>query len=645
MKIAMRRVEHLCLLCLLSFLLLSTACMLWSAVHHAHGDSMTEFRALPPHDHPSAPSKTLLVTSAASSAEAAEALRLVTWLNDTACRMPLTVLCTPKTLPQLVSGMEHRHSACVTLLAVESSTAAADVLSWSAFRYFQRTVLFLPASSFVRGVDDVVQRIQNVAPLALSSLCDRAIRHLPQEEQDAAAADPSSAAAVQAQGQEAAAAQLPALLVTNDVRTQSGHALACARDLAAAQSIARSLRHVSRAQLPTAPKVTQRLVSPTLSEFSVAVGFHHTAAPSEPIEFGGDGGGGITAPAHISKLMCDLDERGHSGHVQVHTSVLGTRDRVFSARAASHCPLAYVAMLTDAAYFPGVLALFDSLRRTGSLDPDTRAPHQDGDCIHALLLISDELEERHTLALHVLSHFDFVLVQWVSPILYHVQGGHTRAWYSNWTVLRVWSLERYTRVLYLDLDTLALKNLSHLLRDPWHSFGEPTALQPPPRNLPALAGSKLAAALNYRTLSAQWESDTVNGGVLLLEPDAPLFALLCERRFESESPTGGVQPFLNEWLGGSVYLLDKLSYNVNAHSYEAHADMWSDAEQYLVHYTGAKPWAKRPEFIAQKTSASTRALSSHTGRTDSRDPWLAWFEMEPEPLMLSKRCFAPVERE
>ena len=172
-------------------------------------------------------------------------------------------------------------------------------------------------------------------------------------------------------------------------------------------------------------------------------------------------------------------------------------------------PFAYVTLVTSDDFVLGAQLLAYSLRKQQCKEP-------------LLCIVTPNLTP-HSLQLLTASSYTLLLVHPLPcPFRSHV---------SSWsavglTKLRIFSLTRYSRLLYIDADCLVLQNLDHLFRTP-HSPTFPFAAAPdisPP--------------------------DRFNAGVLLLAPDLRLYQHMIESLPAVGSWDGGDTGYLNNLFPG-----------------------------------------------------------------------------------------------
>ena len=134
----------------------------------------------------------------------------------------------------------------------------------------------------------------------------------------------------------------------------------------------------------------------------------------------------------------------------------------------------------------------------------------------------------------------------------------------NFVKLRLWQLEQFQRVIFLDADTLVIRNIDRL-------FGYP----------------EFAAAPNlYESLN---DFHRLNSGVFVAEPsqrtfDAMLARLDQPEAFWSRTDQTFLQTWFPEWHG-LPYL-----YNVLQYVWFNLPQLWQWTSIYVIHYQYEKPW-------------------------------------------------------
>ncbi|MFO1208137.1 MAG: glycosyltransferase [Amaricoccus sp.] len=226
---------------------------------------------------------------------------------------------------------------------------------------------------------------------------------------------------------------------------------------------------------------------------------------------------------------------------------------------------AYVTLVTNADYLPGATALLNSLRRTGTtadlvvlatggVDAVALAPLAARARLAAceLLPTSRAFNEAHS---RREQHARAPFTKGEKPAF------HTPL--DNFAKLRLWQLP-YARVVFLDADTVVLKNIDRLFDYPEFS----------------------AAPNVYESLA---DFRRLNSGVFAARPDAATFAAMLARldtpgAFWKRTDQTFLEDFFPDWQGLPVYdnLLQYVWLNLPA--------LWDWKLARVVHYQYEKPW-------------------------------------------------------
>jgi glycogenin glucosyltransferase len=167
---------------------------------------------------------------------------------------------------------------------------------------------------------------------------------------------------------------------------------------------------------------------------------------------------------------------------------------------------AIVTLVTNDEFVVGAQMLAYSLRKV-----DTRYP--------LYILITDAVSTANRLALAE-SGYRLILVE---PLA-HANQSHVSSWVDvGYTKLRIWQLEHFERLLYIDADVLAQRNVDHLLS-------------------PALDPVSFAAAPDT------FPPDHFNAGIMLVRPSRHIFAAMVRRMAVQGSYDGGDTGFLNAFF-------------------------------------------------------------------------------------------------
>lgn len=219
---------------------------------------------------------------------------------------------------------------------------------------------------------------------------------------------------------------------------------------------------------------------------------------------------------------------------------------------------AYVTLLTHGDdYVPGAEALGQSLVRTGSTVP-------------RVVMVTSDVPDAARRAVEA-SGWQVVEVEGIAnpeatelfPRFRHV-----------FTKLRVFGLEGFDQVVFLDADTLVLQNIDDL-------FGR----------------AEFAAAPDFLM------ADEFNSGVMLLTPSPALLDRMLKALGEAGSYDGGDQGFLNQFIGdwytGPPERRLPAAYNTHHFIYQfidSHPRLRDTLGPTIkiIHYTVQKPWQDRP---------------------------------------------------
>lgn len=226
---------------------------------------------------------------------------------------------------------------------------------------------------------------------------------------------------------------------------------------------------------------------------------------------------------------------------------------------------AYATLLGSPDYLPGVLALARSLRRVEAAapllvlcpfeDPGLEALEREGAQLRPIrpLPVSEAFRERHQRKqLHQAAPF----TKGEKPTFHDPL--------SNFGKLRLWELEEFDRVVFLDGDTLVLQNVDRLLAYP-EFCGAPNV---------------------YESLD---DFGRLNSGVFTLQPnrrtfDRMLGLLDAPGRFWRRTDQTFLQEFFPAWHGLPVFdnLLQYVYFNLPG--------LWQWRQIRVLHFQYEKPW-------------------------------------------------------
>lgn len=256
---------------------------------------------------------------------------------------------------------------------------------------------------------------------------------------------------------------------------------------------------------------------------------------------------------------------------------------------------AYVTLVAGRAYLQGALALARSLKRTGTSAPLVALARPDVPDLDALEAegcrivpvasppVSDELRARHTRAAQ---HAAAPFTKGSKPDFHDPL--------ENFNKLRLWELEEYRRVVFLDADTVVLRNIDRLFEYP-----------------------EGAAAPNlYESLD---DFHRLNSGVFVAAPSRRTFADMCEAldrpgAFWRRTDQTFLERYWPDWHGLPY------TYNTLQYVYLNLPALWRWDRIRVLHYQYEKPW--------QEDHPKREALAPLI------DVWWRIFEDRPLPCEL-----------
>ncbi len=253
---------------------------------------------------------------------------------------------------------------------------------------------------------------------------------------------------------------------------------------------------------------------------------------------------------------------------------------------------AYVTTLCNGdGYLPGIEALGKSLELAGAEHPKLVLVTADVPATARQQLLKEGWLVR-----------DIIAIDNPNPAT-----GQLYARFANtFTKLRVFELEGFDKVVYLDADTIVLQNIDDLFERP-----------------------AFAAAPDF------FLPDRFNSGVMVIEPDAALFARMTAELFSAASYDGGDQGFLNtflpSWYAMPVEHRLPCGYNMQHFIFQflrGHDSLRAqlESEAKVIHYSVQKPW------LAKSTLSGGSAAW-----------WSMYFGVHPEEESGWKRRLHSVE--
>lgn len=234
---------------------------------------------------------------------------------------------------------------------------------------------------------------------------------------------------------------------------------------------------------------------------------------------------------------------------------------------------AYITLLSNDRYLQGVIGLKNALDKTNARYP----------LICALSVEVPEICE------DVLNNNGIHCMRFSKPALANrlSSEGHFAHWDFTFDKLKIWELEEYETLVFLDSDMLILKNLDHLFEN---------------KNFTSVcAGKAVPGHEHYKGL---------NSGLIVIKPNKKIADELCSlanditsKRTDNTKFIGDqdiLQAYLTNWDNDLTLQLDQ-SYNVFADCLKFYIeglgyslDPESSKPLYVIHFIGrTKPWMKR----------------------------------------------------
>ncbi|KAG8752654.1 hypothetical protein FRC12_011845 [Ceratobasidium sp. 428] len=284
---------------------------------------------------------------------------------------------------------------------------------------------------------------------------------------------------------------------------------------------------------------------------------------------------------------------------------------------------AFVTLLTNPSYLPGVLVLHDSLqsRPVSSAYP-------------LIVMITPSVPRE---SLEILRQRNIktrsVMPMGPEPGKWSVDP-HDSRFIDAWTKLRVFELSEFERVVLLDADMLVRKNMDELMHldlpEDWIAGAHACACNPrrlkhyPADWIPENCAHTLMrhptclSAPPQITKSSPRPYGLINTGLVVCTPSARLAAEV--QHFLKTSPRVSEymfadQDLISDFFTGRWKPLPYI-YNALKTSRFTHSTMWRDEEVKCVHYVLDKPWMERPSW---ESEAAEAVKVTHGWWWDARD--------------------------
>ena len=212
-------------------------------------------------------------------------------------------------------------------------------------------------------------------------------------------------------------------------------------------------------------------------------------------------------------------------------------------------------VITNDSYIPGVVCLAKSLTLCNVKYP-------------LICLVTDKVTENGRARLSE--------AQVVFREVQGIKGGDAQ-FGDSFTKLRLWEQTDFAKIVYLDADTVAIRNPDDLF--------EPT--------LSVRIFEICSIILNWSYVLACPDSsspDVFNSGMMVLTPSQKVFQDMLHKKTTLKSYDNADQGFLNAYFGGRWYAMP-YKYNSRRGLYDRHPPGWYQVQdKRIIHFTHKKPW-------------------------------------------------------
>ncbi|CAF1049637.1 unnamed protein product [Adineta ricciae] len=219
------------------------------------------------------------------------------------------------------------------------------------------------------------------------------------------------------------------------------------------------------------------------------------------------------------------------------------------------------------------------------------ALYTDNNFLEGALLLGYTIKKYHPHYQMYIMHFENVLsnrtlcslrqVGWIPRIVRNISPPLQGTWLhfiNQFTKITLWNMTEFDSIIYLDIDTLVLNDISHL-----HE----------------LVTDPSRTRFEFAAVADNWHGKFAyhfNAGVLVLHPSTSVFNELIRTMSlpNNYHPTMAEQAFLNAFFQ-LRYLQLPLIYNVNLAMYSSYSDLWQRMQRdfRVVHFTLVKPFLKQ----------------------------------------------------
>jgi lipopolysaccharide biosynthesis glycosyltransferase len=250
---------------------------------------------------------------------------------------------------------------------------------------------------------------------------------------------------------------------------------------------------------------------------------------------------------------------------------------------------AWITMMTTDNYVDGVIVLAYSLLRAGSK-------------YRLLVMLTPTVTDGARTRLARLDNCQLVDVNAITP-----PPGKTNYAFpyfgESWTKLTIWKFEQYRRLVWLDADMLAVRNMDELFD-----------IEVDPKSIAAVPQCA-CNGMRFESFPAYFKPENCiyhglpghlrlfNAGLLVITPSTRLYDEFVNALHELDLSRQhfAEQDMLNGYFADRWHALD-YSYNATIGISRAHPEIWSLDTVKNIHYAGEKPWHRDMETAEAQQS-------------------------------------------
>ncbi|EDR05163.1 glycosyltransferase family 8 protein [Laccaria bicolor S238N-H82] len=223
----------------------------------------------------------------------------------------------------------------------------------------------------------------------------------------------------------------------------------------------------------------------------------------------------------------------------------------------------------------------------------------------------------HALCIVTAAGWEPQSIQFIPPP-HHGKGVHQR-FKDQYTKLNIWTFDQLgiEKLVYLDADTLVLKNFDELFEMPFNFAAVPDVYEP---------GDRRGFTISF------------NAGVLAIQPSSAVFKDMREKietaRFP---PVEAEQSFLNHYYGAKGVRLP-YAYNMNLAIKKRSLELWENLKEEgkIVHYTLFKPFKGLSRRVSTRVEEEEAIRDAATQDGGFFAEEFGWWKSAYERLMADK---------